>query len=248
MTVLVSANNNGLTHYLAGAFPGSIGWVISPATNFFEPRSWLPYVVDNGKYSDWKAGKMWDETRFLGLLDRCKLSRYKPMWIVVPDEVGKVHETESLWHLYESRLRRYEWSLAYVVQDGCDPRRVPKAADIVFVGGTTNWKWRNAARFAAEFPRVHVGRVNSHDKLEYCERLGVESVDGSGFFREGEGKRVNQLVDFISGHRRHDEQPQLYEHFKTKTNPDTVSAITERRDSTDLSDDAQVPDPETVEI
>jgi hypothetical protein len=91
------------------------------------------------------------------------------------------------------------------------PKDVPLSADIVFVGGSTCWKWRNAGMFVAQFPRVHVARVNWVDKLEYCERIGVESVDGTGFFRGGwQSQQANQLRDFVSGIRRGEEQPDLF--------------------------------------
>jgi hypothetical protein len=179
---------------------------------FKEPRAWLPYAIDNGKFSVWSAGKQWIESEFFALLDRCRLSQFKPMWITVPDEVANVHATESLFYLYETRLREYGWPLAYVVQDGATESRVPKSADIVFVGGTTKWKWQNAKRFCESFSRVHVGRVNWVDKLEYCESIGAESCDGTGFFRGGpDSIQALQLVDFISGHRRENEQRRLFE-------------------------------------
>lgn len=202
MRILVAANSNPLLHYLAGKYPGSVGWMVSPATKFFEPREWLPYAIDNGKYAAYSSQVEWDEDAFFDLLDRYKFCRYAPEWIVVPDEVANREQTLWNWVQYERRLRMYNWRLAFVVQDGMTTNDVPKSADVVFVGGTTNWKWRNVRLFCATFPRVHIGRVNSGDKLEYCLREGVESVDGSGWFREGDGARVNQLVDFISGERR----------------------------------------------
>jgi len=132
------------------------------------------------------------------------------MWVAVPDEVGDKEETLRLWNQYERRVRQFGWPLAFVVQDGMTPFDVPRNADVVFIGGSTNGKWRNTSLFAASFPRIHIGRVNWWDKLEYCERLGVESCDGTGFFRGGEdSEQSKQLQDFLSGHRRHDEQPQL---------------------------------------
>jgi hypothetical protein len=206
MIILNAANGNSLQHYLAGKYPGKIGWMMSPSTRFFEPREWLPYAIDNGKFSI----KDWSEDCFFDLLDRCQFSRYKPDWVAVPDEVGNREKTLWLWNQYEHRVRMYGWRMAFVVQDGMTPNDVPDSADIVFIGGTTKWKWRNVALFCATFPRVHVGRVNWWDKLEYCESVGAESCDGSGFFREGpDGNRAQQLIDFISGHRREKEQPKL---------------------------------------
>lgn len=210
MITLVAANSNPLLHYLSGKYPLKIGWMVSPATKFFEPRKWLPYAIDNGKYAAYSAKTEWDENGFFEFLDKYQYQKYKPDWVVVPDEVGNRDKTLWNWTQYERRIRMYKWRLAFVVQDGMTPNDVPDSADIVFVGGSTKWKWRNVALFCATFPRVHVGRVNSGEKLEYCERVGAESVDGSGFFREGDGPRVNELVDFVSGIRRHGDQKQLF--------------------------------------
>ncbi len=208
MMVMPSQNSGGLVHYLAGKYPGKIGWLMSPG-GFKEPRAWLPYAIDNGKYSSYKNGTPWNEEAFFNLLDRCRFSRYKPDWVAVPDEVGDKEKTIQLWSQYEHRVKQYGWRTAFVVQDGMTPNDV-QDCDVVFVGGTDDWKWRNAALFAATFPRVHVGRVNWWDKLEYCERLGIESCDGTGFFRGGEDSEQSiQLQDFLSGHRRNKEQIQL---------------------------------------
>lgn len=209
MIIMVATHAGGLVHMLAGAHPGRVGWLISPG-EFKEPRRWLPYALDNGKYTTWSNNEEWDEDKFFALLDRCKLSRFKPRWVLVPDEIGDWEKTLQLWRHYETRLRQYKYPLAFAVQDGMTPTDIPKSADLIFIGGTTNWKWRNAALFAASFPRVHIGRVNWIDKLEYCERLEVESVDGTGFFRGGEeSKQAQQLVRFIAGERTHQLQPSL---------------------------------------
>ena len=34
--------------------------------------------------------------------------------------------------------------------------------------------------------RVHVGRVNSMRRVWLCHDLGIESVDGTGWFRDGD--------------------------------------------------------------
>ena len=209
MIVMPSNHSGGVVHYLAGKYPGKIGWMISPG-GFKEPRSWLPYAIDNGKFSAWGSEEPWNEQDFFDLLDRCQLARYKPDWVTVPDEVTDREKTLWLWNQYERRVRQYGWRLAFVVQDGMTPNDVPESADVIFVGGTTKWKWRNAALFCATFPRVHIGRVNWVDKLEYCERIGAESCDGTGFFRGGaDSVQGIQLQEFIAGRRRSQEQCQL---------------------------------------
>lgn len=209
MRVLASACSGKFFDSLVRSFPGAIGWMMSPATGYKQPRESIPYAIDNGKYAAYVNGVEWSELAFISMLDKCHTCEFQPLWIVVPDEVGNSDKTLELWKHYEKCLRRYKRPLAFVAQDGMTPRDVPRSADLVFIGGSTNWKWRNVAHFAATFDRVHVGRVNWHDKLEYCLRLGIESVDGSGWFRQGDGPRVQQLVEFLSGRRRYDEQPQL---------------------------------------
>ncbi len=101
-----SQDSGALVHYLAGKYPGKIGWLMSPG-GFKEPRAWLPYAIDNGKFATWNTGEDWNEQTFFDLLDRCKLSRYKPMWVCVPDEVADKDKTLWLWNQYERRVRKY---------------------------------------------------------------------------------------------------------------------------------------------
>lgn len=209
MMVMVAANSNPLLHMLAGKYEGSLGWMMSPATGFMRPYEWLPYAVDNGKYAAYSNNEKWNADKFFGMLDRCRLEKCKPRWIVCPDEIGDKDGTKKAWRNYRSEMTRYGWPVAFVAQDGMSTNDVPYDSDLVFIGGSTEWKWRNVALFAATFDRVHVGRVSAPEKLEYCLRLGIESVDGSGFFREGNGKRAQPLVQFISGRRIYEEQPQI---------------------------------------
>lgn len=209
MTVMIAAAWNPLVELLSMRFPNSIGWMVSPAANRFGQLRNLPYAIDNGKFAAWRKNEKWNAESFLELVDKCLRSPFKPRWIVVPDEITNRIGTLKAWTDWSSKLRRlYGLPLAFAAQDGMKPSDVPRDADLVFIGGSTNWKWRNVAHFAAVFPRVHVGRVNWHDKLEYCLRLGIESVDGSGFFR-GDQNQKRQLVEFISGRRRYEEQPQF---------------------------------------
>jgi hypothetical protein len=92
-------------------------------------------------------------------------------------------EDKSLW--YVTGPSPDAFPIAFVAQDGCTPADVPETADVVFIGGTTEWKWENVWRFCDAFPRVHVGRVNTYRKLMHCHECGAMSVDGTGFFRGG---------------------------------------------------------------
>ncbi|NET55431.1 MAG: hypothetical protein F6K47_04340 [Symploca sp. SIO2E6] len=109
----------------------------------------------------------------------------KPQWIVVPDEVADKAWTITNWYLWEAKLRdRYPGiPLAFAVQNGMGIECVPKTADVIFVGGTFEWKWTTMPMWCQNFPRVHVARVNSWQRLWYCQELGAESCDGTGWFK-----------------------------------------------------------------
>ena len=59
MIVMVANSCGGKVHFLAGRYnrdADQIGWILAPGDGGFkEPRKWLPYAVDNGKFSAWSA-------------------------------------------------------------------------------------------------------------------------------------------------------------------------------------------------
>jgi hypothetical protein len=73
------------------------------------------------------------------------------------------------------------------------------APDVVFVGGSTEWKWETAEMWCREFPRVHVGRVNSPRRLYELESWGCESCDGTGWNR-GDRKQTAGLEEWCRSH------------------------------------------------
>ena len=78
--------------------------------------------------------------------------------------------------------------------------------DVVFVGGSTSWKWRNLRMWTENFPRVHVGRVNSLRLLLLADKSGADSCDGPGWCRDP--TRTKELEFYLSGN--HD-QGDLFE-------------------------------------
>ncbi len=58
---------------------------------------------------------------------------------------------------------------------------VPSDADVVFVGGSTEWKWRTMRGWCADFPHVHVARVNTYKLLYRAHDAKAKSTDGTGF-------------------------------------------------------------------
>jgi hypothetical protein len=77
----------------------------------------------------------------------------------------------------------------------------------VFIGGTDFWKQKAIPIFTEAFERVHVGRVNGMRMLQRCAAYGVESVDGTGWFRGGK-LRLLDLEVFLEEQKNGN--PQLH--------------------------------------
>jgi hypothetical protein len=194
--MVMPANNAGIhMGYLVGKYPGLLGHLNSPGS-LKGPFKWLPYALDNGKFSCWSGGKSWDADAFIGLCDGAKLSGQRPLWVLVPDEVANAAETTRLWNEWSPVLTKYGWPLAFAAQDGHTPADVPINASVVFIGGSTDWKIKNAAAFCRTFSRVHVGRVNELKWLRYYQSWGAESCDGTGWFR-GDKRQLQGLEIFL---------------------------------------------------
>lgn len=183
---------------LAERFPGRLAHLISPG-GWRTP--FLPYALDNGAYSSYLSGEPFNVNAFADLIERARHHENAPLWIAVPDVVADAAATIEAWARWAPALRPFGWPLAFVVQDGMTMTDVPEGADIVFVGGSTEWKWATVAGWAHEFPRVHVGRVNRPQKLDYIDHIGVESCDGTGWFR-GDQMQTNGLIGFLEGRTR----------------------------------------------
>jgi hypothetical protein len=159
----------------------------------------LPYYLDNGAYPAFCHQTEWNEGEWINLIDQAKASGRSPEWALVPDVVGDKEKTLTNWRKYELWLRSY-WGLplrlSFAVQDGMDKRDVPEGASVVFVGGSTDWKWQTVRYWCDNFPHVHVGRVNGYKGLEICREAGAESCDGSGWFR-GDKEQLAGLQRFL---------------------------------------------------
>lgn len=207
MIVMPSNHSKGIVHYWAGKnYP--IGWLLTPDTMLKTPIcNYIPYAVDNGRFAVWSENKEWNEENFIKYLDFYCSYELKPRWIVVPDAVGDRDETLSEWGKWSPALREYEVPLAFVVQDGMRKEDVPEDADIIFIGGTFAWKWENIRHWTDNFDRIHVGRVNTYNHLRTCRSLGVESCDGTGWFRHPD--RWKGLEKYFMIENGEMEEPQL---------------------------------------
>ena len=201
--MLISGVTNRVWHYWAGRYPGSVGVMLSPSYFRKVPIDrWMPFVLDNGAFIAWRDKQPWDAAAWREMIQFVRMTGLTPRWATVPDVVADAAATIERWHQHADEVLRLGWPAAFCVQDGMRPADVPQQASIVFVGGTDRWKFPNLPAWTDSFPRVHCARVNAPEMIEACERLGCESIDGTGWFREPSRKdKVPALERFIEGHR-----------------------------------------------
>jgi len=184
--------------YLFGKHPGRLAHLHS-VDRLAEPIQGIPWALDNGVFGAFSTGKEWSEEPLYRFLDR--YAAWKPMWVVVPDSVGNRDETLRLWDIHAPAMQAFGVKMAMAVQDGMTASDVPSEAEVVFIGGSTSWKWRHLPEWTSQFQRVHVGRVNSLRLLLMAENSGAESCDGTGWFRDP--TRLAELTSYLSHNHNH---------------------------------------------
>ena len=188
------ANSSGWIWHCLARETRRIGHLYSPNQQR-GPWPWLPFALDNGAFSLWdsKTGTF-DEERWLGvvlhswrrLLFWTTAQSQRPLWAIVPDRPGDWLETERKWETYAHEVIATGIPLAVAVQNGATVaavRALSPQPDVIAVGGDTEWKWATAETWLKEFPRVHLLRCNSPEKLYWLEERGCESCDGTGWNR-----------------------------------------------------------------
>lgn len=161
----------------------------------------LAIAVDNGAFAGFNP------TRFRRLLARIP-DPGRCLWVSAPDVVGNAEATLALFDAWQPEIRNRGFRVAMVGQDGFEAVSLARResywdrCDAFFVGGTDAFKLPPDLRggghcemgsFVPAIPLirearergkwVHFGRVNTLTRFRYCERLEVDSVDGSGMVR-----------------------------------------------------------------
>lgn len=197
--VMPANSGNQLVHAWGVRTRGAVGHLYSPG-GFRGPFDHLPYALDNDRFVTWSKGATWDEPAYLEMLEKARASGIAPLWALVPDVPTDRDGTLREWKRWAPRVAALGWPLAFAVQDGMEPGDVPSDADVVFVGGSDRWKYPTVRLWTDAFARVHVGRCNSSRMLWFCDRAGVESTDGTGWFR-GDFAQLAGLMEYLE--RRH---------------------------------------------
>jgi len=147
-------------------------------------------VGDNGAWADHMAGREFDEDQFDRFLDWVSSQPIIPTWLVLPDIVAGGIRSLELSVRWSNRCLAVCPLVLLAVQDGMNEQDVaplvgPKVG--VFLGGSTQWKISNMARWG-EFCRLHdlhyhAARVNTAKRMAAAIAAGANSADGSSASR-----------------------------------------------------------------
>ena len=146
-------------------------------------REGLPWAADNDCYNgglDVSAYRkmLWESVRAEGCLFVC-----------APDVVGDSEATFQLWDEWYHRIAEYGYPVGLVTQDGMTVHDIPWVqVDAIFIGGTDKWKLSDRSReIADECKRLgkwlHMGRVNTRNRVATAKKWNVDSIDGTATSR-----------------------------------------------------------------
>jgi len=173
---------------------GSDGWIHPNLGRLIQPRhtssiektahAGIPWAADNDCFQGL------DEPAYVRMLDRIA-GLPGCLFVTVPDVVGDSVTTLELFDKWAPIVRRRHLPLALVAQDGLEDHfdSIPWARfSCLFIGGSTEWKEGEAARWLADEARargrrVHWGRVNTRRRFDLVVADHGDSWDGSKWAR-----------------------------------------------------------------
>lgn len=150
--------------------------------------------MDNGAFSGF------DADAFLRMLERFH-GRRGCRFVSAPDVVGDAYETLRRWPFWSALIRGVGFVPALVAQDGLRVEDVPwREVGALFIGGTTEWKVGPQAAELIGYAKarglwVHVGRVNSRERIWHFARAGADSWDGGQYSMYAERRIPEGIAD-----------------------------------------------------
>lgn len=159
---------------------GLLGCIATPRSGQDRVPPEVDWCADNGCFGKGYPGddRWWAWLTTHAYRDRCRFA-------VAPDVVADAAATSARSRPWLPRIRDLGVPAAFVVQNGQESLPVPwDEFDVMFIGGSTEWKIGPAAAALASSARargkrVHMGRVNSLRRLRYAEAIGCDSADGT---------------------------------------------------------------------
>lgn len=197
MLYFANPTSNPLTHQAMR--DGIIGFIDTPGQGRRDVKTpGVKWCADNGCFNDAR----FDEQRWWDFL--CNNTHAIPdcIFATAPDVVGDAKATIKRSLPWLPRIRELGYPAAFVLQDGSDEHPPPWSEfDVLFVGGTTEFKLGAVARGYVKEAKsrgmwVHCGRVNSKRRLFYAATIGCDSADGT-FLVYGPDVNLPKLLSWI---------------------------------------------------
>jgi hypothetical protein len=182
-------------HIEAGAF----AWADTPRQGNRRPAG-VVWGADNGCFT---LGDRWDADEWWNWLETRAGEARTCLYAAAPDVVGDAAATLVRSAPWLPRIRALGYPAALVAQDGLTVSTCPwDIFDVLFVGGSTDWKLGPVARdLVSEANRrgvwVHMGRVNSQRRWRYAEAIGCDSVDGT-YLAFGPDVNLPKLLTWVN--------------------------------------------------
>lgn len=157
----------------------NLGVLSCPKRTYLNVDGW-PWAADNRAYVEFSP----DDYR--RMLDRIH-GLAGCLFVTAPDVVGDAKSTLDKFEVWYDDLIACWQPIALVGQDGMLPDQMPWARiDALFIGGTSEWKLGPEAADLVREAKLqgkwcHMGRVNTHQRIQYAHALGCDSIDGTNF-------------------------------------------------------------------
>lgn len=189
---------------------GLFGCMTTPAQGNVLPPG-AKWAADNGKFGKgWPGPEAW----YLWLKDT--VERYGPdgcLFAVAPDRPFDAAGTLSESRPWLPMIRDLGIPAAFAAQDGCEYGLLPDwdEFDVLFLAGTTDWKVGEVAMSLSweakdRGKQVHMGRVNSLERLQVADFFKCDTADGT-YFAFGPTTNLNRALGWMSELER---QPSLF--------------------------------------
>jgi hypothetical protein len=181
-----------------------LGAILTPKQGNKIPDG-VRYCLDNGVYGKGFPG----EDKWFAWLSALPYDKSLCEFAVAPDVVADAAATIARSLPWLPKIRALGLPAAFVAQDGQEDLPVPwDQFDVLFIGGSTEWKLgRHSQRIAFEArrrgKRVHMGRVNSHRRLITAALShACDSADGTyiAFGPDVNLVKVERWLDDLNHH------------------------------------------------
>jgi hypothetical protein len=196
---------------VASLYP-DVGELIVPgAGNAPDSLRLLPgmWAMDNGAYGGF------DVAAFMRMLERF-CGRRGCRFVAAPDVLYDARATLDQWPFWSAVIRGVGFVPALVAQDGLIAEDVPwRELGALFIGGSTEWKLsppccKLMAYAKARGLWVHVGRVNTENRIWSAVGAGADSCDGTSFSMFSR-RRIPEALEWIEDAEQAQLQPLLIE-------------------------------------